>query len=85
MARARIKREAVVRVISGESKGQSGKVLSVKAGEKVTVEGVNLRKRATRRSADDPQGGIKEIECPVHISNVMLEDEYQARQAKRKA
>jgi ribosomal protein L24 len=43
------------------------------------VEGVNTRKKATKRSADKPQGGIESIECPVHISNVMLEELYNAR------
>ena len=37
-----IKREQEVVVITGAHKGKRGKVLSVKAGESVVVEGVNL-------------------------------------------
>ena len=53
--------------------------------ETVLVEGLNKRKRATRRSQANPQGGIVEKECPIHLSNVMLQDKYDARQARRKA
>jgi len=51
----------------------------VNENEGVLVEGVNVRKKARRRTPDSPQGGIDDIECPLHISNVMLEDKYNAR------
>jgi hypothetical protein len=38
------------------------------------VEGVNQRKRHTRPSQADPDGGIITFEAPIHISNVMLID-----------
>jgi ribosomal protein L24 len=43
------------------------------------VEGINVRKKAIRRSADKPRGGIENTECPIDISNVMLEERYNAR------
>jgi len=62
-----------VLVISGNSRGKSGKVLRVVPDkEKVLVEGVNVRKRHTRPSAKMPSGGILEREMPVHSSNVMV-------------
>ncbi|MCF7855406.1 MAG: 50S ribosomal protein L24 [Candidatus Pacebacteria bacterium] len=83
MARPHVKRGDVVVVIAGEDRGKSGKVLSVDTvNERVTVEGVNVRKRAVRRSMQNPQGGISEQECPVHVSNVMGQEKYEARQAK---
>lgn len=75
-----LKKNDTVVVIAGAQKGKRGRVLQVqRAKERVVVEGVNTRKKATRRSADKPQGGIESIECPVHISNVMLEEVYNAR------
>jgi len=79
-----VRSDDVVTVISGAHQGKGGKVLSVDREKgRVTVEGVNVRKRATRRSADNPQGGIVEVECPIHASNVMLTEKYEARQARR--
>ena len=36
------------------------------------VEGVNMRKRHTRPSEANPDGGIISFEAPINISNVML-------------
>lgn len=84
MTNTNIKRDAFVTVISGEHKGKSGKVLEVeREKQRVLVEGVNLRKRATRPTQDNPEGGIVEKECPIHISNVMGQERYDARQARR--
>ena len=86
MAEARVKKNSVVTVISGAHKGKSGKILDVDREKgRVVVEGVNLRKRAERRTADRPEGGITEKECPIHISNVMAQERYDARRAKRAA
>jgi len=80
MARARIKKGDTVVVITGTQKGRSGRVLHVdKDKSRVLVEGVNLRKKTVRRSQDQPQGGIVEVGCPLHLSNVMLEETYKAK------
>ena len=84
MARARIKKDMMVTVIAGADVGRSGKVLSVNSkSDKVLVEGVNVRRKAQRRTPDNPQGGIVEQEAPVHISNVMPEEEYNQRRQQR--
>ena len=36
------------------------------------VEGVNLIKKHSKPSTQNPQGGIMEKEAPIHISNVSL-------------
>jgi large subunit ribosomal protein L24 len=52
-----------------------GSVLEVMKGEnRVRVEGVNLRKKHTRPTQADPDGGIISLVAPIHISNVMLID-----------
>ena len=84
MAGVRLKKNDTVVVISGTEKDKRGKVLSVdRRKDRVIVEGLNVRKKTMRRSPDNPQGGISEVECSIHASNLMLEDEYEKRQQKR--
>ena len=62
-------------VISGNSKGQSGKVLEVvREDERAIVEGVNLVSKHTKPNAKSPQGGIIKQEATIHVSNLMLKD-----------
>ena len=64
-----------VRVIRGNFRDMEGAVLRVlKDEDRVVVEGVNMRKRHTRPSQANPEGGIITFEAPIHISNVMLVD-----------
>lgn len=62
-----------VKVISGESKNQEGKVLKIdRSKSRAIVEGVNIVKKHAKPSASDPQGGIIEKEASLHISNLMV-------------
>ena len=72
MARARIKKNDTVVVISGKYKGARGRVLMVMPkNDRVLVEGVNMVKRHTRPNPQrNVQGGIVERESPIHLSNV---------------
>ena len=64
-----------VKVIRGNYRDLEGSVLEViSEKDRVRVEGVNMRKRHTRPSQDNPDGGIITFEAPIHISNVMLID-----------
>jgi large subunit ribosomal protein L24 len=64
-----------VRVIRGNYRDMEGSVLEIMRDTgRVRVEGVNMRKRHTRPSQQDPDGGIISFEGPIHISNVMLVD-----------
>jgi large subunit ribosomal protein L24 len=75
MAKLHIKKGDTVMVISGESKGKSGRVIEVIIEKsRALVEGVNLVKRHTKPSATNPQGGIIEKEAPIHISNLLVVD-----------
>lgn len=60
-------------VISGNSRGMTGKILRV-LGDKVVVQGINLRKKHVKPTKDT-KGGIITIERPIHISNVKLSRE----------
>ncbi|MBK7228877.1 MAG: 50S ribosomal protein L24 [Ignavibacteriales bacterium] len=71
----KIRKNDNVKVIAGNDKGRTGKVLKVFPKEsRVIVEGINLRKRHTKPTQRNPQGGIQEKEAPIHSSNVMILD-----------
>jgi len=75
MAKFHIKKDDTVKVISGESKGEEGKVLEVyPVKNKALVEGVNMVKRHTKPNATHPNGGIVEQEAAIQLSNLMLVD-----------
>jgi len=66
MAKLHIKKGDIVYVISGESKGHQGRVLSVLVKEKrAIVEGANMVSRHTKPSSKFPQGGIIKREAPI--------------------
>ena len=71
MAIARIKKNDTVIVTSGTSAGKTGTVTSVdpKKGTAI-VAGVNVHKKAMRRTENTP-GGIIDKEMPIDASNVM--------------
>jgi large subunit ribosomal protein L24 len=62
-----------VRVIRGNHREAEGTVLRVlRRSNRVVVQGVNMRKRHTRPSQANPEGGIITFEASIHMSNVML-------------
>jgi len=62
-----------VKVLSGESKGSEGKILSIdRIKNRAIIEGVNIIKKHVKPSASNPQGGIQESEASIHISNLMI-------------
>ena len=64
-----------VRVIRGNDRDLEGAVLEImKQKGRVRVEGVNIRKRHTRPTEANPDGGIITFAAPIHASNVMLVD-----------
>jgi len=69
----KIRRNDEVVVIAGKDKGKRGKVLSVRADNRVVVEGINMVKRHTRPNPmKNEKGGIVEREGPIQISNVAV-------------
>lgn len=62
-----------VLILSGKDKGKKGKVIKVRPKDgKVIVEGVNIVKKHARPTPKVPQGGIREMEAPIHCSNAMV-------------
>ena len=68
-----IKTNDTVEVITGDDKGQRGKVLKInRTCGRLVVEGVNRVYKHVRRSQKNPQGGRLSKEMPVQVSNVLL-------------
>jgi len=79
-AQFHVKKNDEVVVLSGTQQGKRGKVLEVlRDRSRVIIEGVNFIKKSSRKSQEQPQGGIIEREGALHISKVMLAADYDAR------
>ena len=79
----RIRKDDIVEVISGDHKGERGKVLRVDPKrDLVVVEGVNMVYRHVRPSRRNPQGGRIRKEAPLHVSNVLPYDTKAGRASR---
>ncbi len=66
-----VKKGDKVEVISGYHKGKQGEILTINATKgQVLVQGVRMIKKAVKPSEQNQEGGIIEVEGPIHISNV---------------
>ncbi|MBM4147447.1 MAG: 50S ribosomal protein L24 [Lentisphaerae bacterium] len=73
MSLQRIRKGDVVIAVSGVGAGKTGKVLEVLPGRGMAVvEGLNIVKKAVRKSQKNPQGGFLEREAPVRMAKLML-------------
>ena len=78
----KIKKGDKVIVVTGKNKGVTGEVLKVfPEKNKATVRGVNIVKRHTKPTQNDP-GGIKEKESPINISNIAFLEETKNKASK---
>jgi len=73
MSKLKLKKGDTVKVISGESRGQEGKITSIDVTKnRAVVEGVNMISKHSKPNAKNPNGGIVKEEGTIHISNLML-------------
>ena len=71
----KLKKGDEVIVISGDHKGNKGKILQMlREKNRVIVEGVNMIKKHEKKTQDNPQGAIIEREASLHFSNVRRTD-----------
>jgi large subunit ribosomal protein L24 len=62
-------------VTVGKDSGRKGEVIKVMPKDaRLLVRGINLMKRHTKPSAENPDGGIVQKEASIHVSNVQLVD-----------
>lgn len=75
----KIKTGDKVKVLSGKSRGKTGKVVQVLKNKKkdqfyVVVEGANILKKHMKPKRQNEKGQTIELPAPLHISKVMLID-----------
>ncbi|MFY7992772.1 MAG: 50S ribosomal protein L24 [Bacteriovoracaceae bacterium] len=81
----KIKVNDTVLVLAGKDKSKQGKVKAINfKTNRVVVEGVNVFKKATKPSQQNPQGGIVDLEKAIHISNVALVDSKSGKATRVK-
>ena len=66
MAKLKLKKGDTVKVISGESRGQQGKIISIDVKNlRAIVEGVNLISKSEKPNAKNTNGGIVKKEGSI--------------------
>lgn len=71
--KCKIRKGDEVIVITGKYAGKTGEVSAVLSNNRLKVMGVNLVKKHMRPDPNrQQQGGIVEIEAPIHMSNVAI-------------
>ncbi len=75
MSKIYIRKGDMVSVLAGDDKGKTGRVLEVQRTKgRAIVEGINMITKATKPTAQYPNGGLVKKEAPIHISNLNLID-----------
>ena len=72
-----------VTVIAGADKGKTGKVLKV-LSDTVVVEGVHVVKKHIKPKYNGGTGEIREVEAPIHRSNVKVVEEKKEKKTTKK-
>jgi large subunit ribosomal protein L24 len=71
---ARIRKNDIVYIRSGDDKGKTGKVLRLVGEDRVVVEGLNVVWKHLKPTQQSPKGGRIRREAALHISNVQPVD-----------
>ena len=67
----KIKVNDQVEIIAGKDKGKTGRVLkTLRKKDRVVVEGINMIKKHQKPNNANENGGIFDMEAPIHVSNV---------------
>ncbi len=83
MSMAKIRKGDRVVILTGKDKGREGEVLkSMPKDGKVIVGGVNMISRHTKPSQADPEGGVKQREAAIDVSNVAIKDPKTGKPAR---
>ena len=80
-----IKTGDTVKVIAGDHKGKSGKVVMVdRLNGKAMIEGIGIITRHLRATQFNPRGGKKDIHVGINLSNLKLEKSAEAKKSAKK-
>lgn len=85
-----VKKGDLIEVISGDWKGEKGKILAIlKKKDRVVLElkdlseakKQNIGMRTLKKSQTNPKGGLIERSVSVHVSNVKKQEEAEEKKA----
>ena len=69
----KLRKGYTVKILSGNDKGKTGEILEIiPKTEKITVKGINIRKKSVKPRRQGEQGGIIPSEASIHSSKVAL-------------
>ncbi len=72
-AKVRLRKNDVVKVISGREKGKSGRILRIEQDTmRALVEGLNMVKKAVKAKKQNQKGGITSVEAPLALAKLMI-------------
>jgi large subunit ribosomal protein L24 len=72
-AKVKLRKNDVVKVISGREKGKTGRILRIDREKmRALVEGLNMVKKAVKQRKQNEKGGITSIEAPLSVSKLMI-------------
>ncbi len=72
-AKIRLRKNDVVKVISGREKGKTGRILHIEQGSmRALVEGLNMVKKAVKAKKQNQKGGITSVEAPLALGKLMI-------------
>lgn len=79
----KLKKGDNVIIITGKDKGKKGKIVKVFVDKnRVIVEGANMMKKHQRPRKSGEKGSMRDIEMPIHASNVMVVDPKSGKATK---
>ena len=72
-AKVKLRKNDVVKVISGREKGKTGRILRIDREKmRAVIEGLNMVKKAVKQRKQNEKGGITSIEAPLSVSKLMI-------------
>lgn len=81
----KLKKGDKVKIITGKDKGKTGIISKILfKEERLIIDGINIMKKHLKPNDQNEQGGIIDIEAPIHISNVKVVKENTNQKAMKK-
>ena len=71
--KVKLRKNDVVKVISGKDRGKTGRILRIDTQSmRAVVEGLNMVKKAVKQRKQNQKAGITSIEAPLALAKLMI-------------
>jgi large subunit ribosomal protein L24 len=72
-AKIKLRKNDVVKVITGREKGKTGRIVRIDGESmRAVVEGLNMVKKAVKQKKQNQKAGITTIEAPLALAKLMI-------------